>query len=1394
LPGPQGELYPSGLSFRPFTVNEGLSQNLVSAIVQDHHGFIWVGTKDGLNMFDGYTFTVFRQDPFVPGSLGSNHITALYEDTSGRLWVGTLEAGLYLLNRETMRFTSFNSSPDGMISVNRNQIHAMIGDRLGNLWVATNSGGLYKFEFLSDESSLTPEDVRITSYDDKGFPETNAWINTLFSDRFGQLWVGTQAAIYVFDPAAENPVFHQVPFARGHIQRKAPAGARVFLEGRNGELWMGNMLGFFILDREARVFKPYRIPGSDYLTTPVHAASLYIKGDREEAWISSGHHLLVLDPLTGNLRHITYERYKSQGLQKDLYITLYADRGGGMWIGSNGHGLSLFDPDALKFSYPDEQITGSGNGITTVRDLSIRAFYQFEGQPEILWIGANQGLFKVNRSHGTMEAIPVFGARPAGERMVSSIRSDKNGMLWAGSAIGLVVLDPGSGTHHLYPTGLRDDDGRIDPRALFVYPEGDTIWVLTPNTIASFDKSTGRFVHFRYNDEPLDEYRDASFPFLLPDKEGNFWIGAKNGLLYFERNTGQFTTFFNDPPDSGSLSFNHILSILPDPLEPDRFLWVGTAGGGLNRFDVHTRRFRHFTTAEGLPNDMIYGIVADEAGQLWMSTNRGLSRFNPIRESFTNFTVSDGLQSNEFNSGAFYKSPAGELFFGGIQGYNSFFPSLIKQKKFSSPVVFTRFRLLVAPEDNGKATPLINITENSMVRLNHNQNHFTVEFASLDFANPNKNRFAYSLSAQAEGWIGIGAQAEKWIDLGTQRSVTFTDLKPGQYTLRVRGTNNDGIWSEQEAVATIVIASPWWKRPWMRVFYLILLAGAITLLRMYELSRIRLRNSIKFAHMETSKLIELNHLKSRFFANISHEFRTPLTLLRGPVEQMLEEKPDPKRRKTLKVMQANANRLMQLINQLLDLSRLESGEFPVTVRPGNISTFLKGVVMSFASLAETKKINLHYEESPEIHDKDVAENFLFDRDILEKILNNLLSNAFKFTPEKGRVVVAVCIHTAENGDRSLELAVADTGIGIPGDKLPFIYDRFYQVDPSAKREQEGTGVGLAYVKELVRVHRGSIIVKSQEGEGATFSLRFPIGKDHFSPHQIRDLPAIDGDGDTLHGGTGLSDKGVAGKGKPLVLIVEDQADVRHYIAECLEGEYRTIEASGATEGLALAAFGIPDLIISDVMMPKMDGYEFCARIKSDEKTSHIPVILLTALAGEEDRVTGLETGADDYLTKPFNPKELRVRVKNLIETRNALRLRFSETSMIRASEVSVTSRDKAFIEKALSVVEQNIANEHFSVDQLGSEIGMSQSQLHRKFKALINQSPVHFIRSVRMHRAMELLQKDAGNISEIAFMTGYDDPGYFTRTFKAFFHKLPSEVQKKSSRIFPEKWPASPNK
>ena len=606
------------------------------------------------------------------------------------------------------------------------------------------------------------------------------------------------------------------------------------------------------------------------------------------------------------------------------------------------------------------------------------------------------------------------------------------------------------------------------------------------------------------------------------------------------------------------------------------------------------------------------------------------------------------------------------------------------------------------------------------------------------------------------------------------------------YTPDRQGSGSDDTWSNRHAANNIRNSRHWWLNNWIYFVYLVVLGGIGLGFRKYELSRIKLKESMRIANMETDKLKELDHLKSQFFANISHEFRTPLTLIKGPLENLIEEENDVQKNYSLKLMLANVSRLLQLINQLLDLSSIESGNYNIRAVRGNILEFIEGLTWSFKSLAIQKSITLLTEISPDLERDKSNTDFYYDPDILEKIFSNLLSNAIKFTPERGSIIVRICITKVNNRAEYLEVVIRDTGIGISAGSLPHIYDRFYQADNSSKKKFGGTGIGLAYVKELVSIHKAEIRVSSIQGSGTEFTLRFPAGKDHFTSDQVVSsisgiVPQRTNPGLQLKVNNTLNQSGKVNHTHegPLVLIVEDHQDVSHYIAQSIREEYQVAEVSNARDGFKTAEQLIPDLIISDIMMPEMDGYELCEIIKSSDKTSHIPVILLTARADDTDRITGLEKGADDYIVKPFNVKELRIRIKNLINNRRALRERFSSGQVIKPSEISVISREAVFMEKLLRIVENNIENTDFSVEDLGREAGMSASQMHRKLKAIVNLPATHFIRSVRMHRAMVLLQKHSGNISDIAYMVGYDDPGYFTKTFRTFFGKLPSEIIKK---------------
>jgi len=560
--------------------------------------------------------------------------------------------------------------------------------------------------------------------------------------------------------------------------------------------------------------------------------------------------------------------------------------------------------------------------------------------------------------------------------------------------------------------------------------------------------------------------------------------------------------------------------------------------------------------------------------------------------------------------------------------------------------------------------------------------------------------------------------------------------------------------------------------------------------RRFESSRISLREKMDLASAETAKLRELDLVRSRYFSNISHEIRTPLTLILSAVEKISESSENKETKHSLSVIDINARRLMELMNQLLDLSKLESGAFQIKVTQGNIIRLIDLLILSFNPLAEQKKIRIRSRKKTALSESQSCDHLYFDMDVMEKILANLLFNAIKFTPTGGWVDICAGIHQSRKRSNFLEIVIKDSGIGIPPEKLPFIYERFYQVDNSPGRKFEGAGIGLAYVRELVGVHKGRIVVMSKEHKGTTVRLRLPVDQQAYTSAELlsafytqRKSEAHPTVHETHPCLTEFIEKNTHSQGRHIILIVEDHPEMMRYLRETLKADYITMGASNAVDGLELAQEKIPDLIITDIMMPGMDGYAFCEEIKSNEKTSHIPVIFLTAKTNQTDIIHGLETGADDYLIKPFNTIELKIRVKNMIQSRLTLRKKFTPNTLVKAEEISVTSRDRMFIEKILQLIEENIDNEKFTVELFARSAGMSPSQLHRKLKALTGQSAIQFIRSARMHRAMELLEKNTGNIAETAYKVGFDDPAYFTRTFKAFFGEPPSAIKKKQLNL-----------
>jgi signal transduction histidine kinase/ligand-binding sensor domain-containing protein/DNA-binding response OmpR family regulator len=1406
--------YAQDVKFKHLSSDDGLSQNFISSILQDSKGFMWFGTKDGLNRYDGYSFVVYQNDPFDTTTISANYITALFEDSRGCIWVGTLNGGLNCFDRNTEIFHHIQYRSGGSNNFNTNEIKSIAEDKTGNIWVATRNDGLFKITL--NNKNFFAADYKQYIHDEENSNSLSSNNTTsLFFDSKGILWVGTENGLNQFD-------FNSGSFTYFKFQIKnfqAPSSqydqsVSAIYESKNGTFWIGTVSGLVKFDRGSGAYKLFPHEYEIYRYGWGNIIAI-IEDHLGKLWLATPGELMRFDPDISSYDYFKNDPFNPKSVSFSSISSLFTDKTGIVWVGTAGMGINLYDYKANRFS----TLLKKKETASRITGFSVRSI--LEENNDIVWI-STAVLYRWNRKTGELKSYETSSDKlnDFGNTGVATMIKSSDGKIWTTTTEGLYRYDPHTEKARQYKFNPADSSGLPQKEVYAVFEDRqNSIWIATENYISRIvDVDKGIFQKFRY--QSSSSLSGQVRTVITQDNQGIFWLGTNDGLIRFDPNKKSVKYFKNDPENLQSLSNNLIKSICIDPYEAKNILWIGTAGGGINRFDVDNNLFTHFYESDGLPNNVVYGILPDGKGNLWLSTNKGLSKFNPQKKTFRNYNVNDGLQSNEFNTGAYYRSEKGEMFFGGINGLNYFNPDAIKDNPYKPNVVLTSLKIhdqYVSARNNNSILQKA-ISETDEIILSYDDDVITFEFAALDYSASQKNQYAYKLENFNDDWIYSGSV----------HAAAYNNIPPGEYIFRVKGSNNDGVWNEEGIALTLIIKPPWWGTWWAYILYGLLFLCGLYLIRRYELNRLNLKNQLKLEKVVTDSLRSLDQLKSHFFANISHEFRTPLTLILGQVESVMSSSIETKEKGKLQVANRNARRLLTLINQLLDLSKLEAGSMELNAEQHNIVSFLKSILFSFESLAESKKISLKFESDSAIIP------LTFDADKMEKIICNLISNAFKFTSENGEIKLSVNIvspnlfqkghselvlesstsiseqkvnlkqvqvdkHSTSNAPQlnslSVEIKIKDTGVGIPSDSLPHIFNRFYQADGSSTREHEGTGIGLALTKELVELHKGKITANSKQGEGTEFIITFPIGDLKSLKDKTHKLSTNNSAQEKFLTDVEVSEAKLLStsdrqppspslqlptlnNNQEIILIVEDNLDVRAYIREQLENDFKIIEAGNGEEGISIAQNEIPDLIITDVMMPKMDGYKFSSAIRRDEKTSHVPIIMLTAKAGLDDKINGLETGVDDYLTKPFSAKELKVRVKNLIYQRKQLRKRFSTSTIIKPAEVTSVSVDKIFLDKAIKTIENHFEDENFSVDKLADEMNMSVSQLTRKLNALIDQAPGQLIRSFRLQRAADLLKKNAGTVAEICYKVGFNDQAYFSRAFKKQFGCSPSEYKK----------------
>jgi signal transduction histidine kinase/AraC-like DNA-binding protein len=868
---------------------------------------------------------------------------------------------------------------------------------------------------------------------------------------------------------------------------------------------------------------------------------------------------------------------------------------------------------------------------------------------------------------------------------------------------------------------------------------------------------------------------------IFEDSKKNLWLGTTQGLQLADSSKSNFTTFRNIADNINSLSNSAIIDIYEDKKGD---LWIGTEYG-LNHFNPNTKVFTRFNTTDGLPNNRIFGILEDDNGYLWISTSKGISKIGIGRKdgkngtekgkvfirNCTNYTSDDGLQSNQFNYSSRLKTKDGEMFFGGVKGLSSFYPEEIKNNKFVPPVVIVDFKLFNKSVNPGDADSILHkaISETEEIVLNYDQSFFALEYAALNFVSPKKNQYAHKLEGLDKDWIYTGNNG----------TASYTGIMPGNYIFRVKASNNDGIWNMKGTSIKITIKPPFWKTIPAYITYFMAFISMVLYFRHQFLARQKSKMQNELERIKAEKNHEINQIKLQFFTNVSHEFRTPLTLILGPLEKLIAEKPKNEGGNKLllyELMQRNAQRLLRLVNQLMDFRKLEAGELGLKASCKDIIAFIANVANSFKFQAENR--NITFTINSEVDEKQVW----FDPDKLEKIISNLLSNAFKFTHEEGKIEINTRL------DKDIIISISDSGIGIHKENLQSIFKRFYQVPKMQTSEKVGTGIGLALTKELVELHKGIISVDSEVGKGTCFTIRIPTGLKSVEQEQtiskfvIPEEKEVTPNNITEEENKSDVEKPVTiKKDSPLLLIVEDNDDMRLFIKNELISLYRIVVAPNGKEGIKKAFDAMPDLIISDVMMPEVTGFELCNTLKTDERTSHIPIILLTSLSSKENKLLGLETSADDYISKPFNIEILRARIKNLINSRIKLREYFLRRLTPINDSATAESLDDKFLKRAIDLVNKNIADFNFSNDEFIAQIGMSRTALYSKLKSLTNLTVSEFIQSMRMRKAEQLLKDGSATISNVAYNVGFKNPSHFSRCFRKHFNITPVDYVKKHS-------------
>lgn len=1326
------------LTFNHLSSRDGLSDPFVNAILQDDDGFLWFCTGKGLNRFDGYEFKTFFHIPGDSNSLVNSAVNCVDIDDSGDLWVGTGHGiSKYLRKSNSFKSVVLNGSRQ------LNTIRAIYVKSDSVIWLGSNEG-LIKYNPLDDSYLQYQQDTT------NNHSISHNIVRAIMPDSKGNLWIGTFDGLNKFDPLKETFITYK-PIVE---QEADPINNLIISLQQDTDkdlLWVGTQTGLAKFNMETSHFKVFRNE-LGYSGIRDNVIKTISGPYNNQLWLGTNEGIAIFE--VGKEEFVTYRHnpYLNISLSNDVVKDIYQDRSGVIWIGTND-GLSSFNLKRKQFNfYPITKLDRYGE--TTGTDVNVI----FKQQDVALWLGGSSGLVKVD-SKGNEKWYTQQMGIGLESNIINDIYSDHRGNIWICTTGGLSLYHPGEDNFLHF-------DIQSDPRASKYV---STIIEYKPDNYLVGSSGTG-LLKFETNSSLLfnSKLPKPEFSFLrgiqvidIASSNGDeVWIAAGKGEIYkFGSDDSSFEKYFLIN-ESLEKSVIEITCLFPD--ENDQLL--AATRNGAYKLDRQTNRF---IKIKELGDIDIKGIEKDnDTGRLWVATTNSIIELDETRTIAKRYTVGMELPIKSFVPNSTFKDEDGKLYFGGIDGYISFNPNAIHEDDFILTPLITKIII-----NNSELNPEILFNGRKLIdkvvyqldelNLRYNENSIEFSFSPFHFASPKSNQFAYRLENFDDDWRTTD---------GIYPKALYSNLKPGDYLFKVKAANPDGIWSNETRDIKIRIDTPWWASTYAFLSYILAMIVVGVLAARQTMIKTKLKNELKYEQFQHERDEELHQLKMKFFTNVSHEIRTPLTLILGPVDLMIQRITDKAALGQLNMMKRNASRLLRLINQIMDMRKLEKGNLELFLENGDLVQMVEDVHANFAQLAKIENISYSFSSN---------QNELlcrFDRDKMDKILFNLITNAFKFSGKNGKVAVELSCPIKENDKDYVEISVRDSGVGIPEDQMEHIFERFYQVEGIENHIQKGTGIGLSMSNDYARLHGGRILIESNVEEGSVFRVLIP-----FLPIESNDNPDVQLEQQLIFNepmepnvNSVVDIEYPADKELPLILIVEDNHDMRHFIRDNLAGHYQILEAENGLQGVEMARKRNPQLIISDVMMPLMDGLELCHKIKSEFDTSHIPVILLTAKNSPESVLKGLKEGADDYVTKPFFIKQLRARIENLINCRKVLIDKFNKGSLIHPSDITVTGIDENFMSEIVDIIEEHISETELNIVFLAKSIGMSHSAMYKKIKSITGLSGNEFIRNIRLKRAGRLLKSSNTNISDVIYQVGFNNRSYFSKCFHEMYNMTPT--------------------